>query len=65
MDRHQELIDLINSFKPDFDKFFIKHNKSAGTRVRKNMSILKKKIQEIRDEVQKIKLDMKVPGSTE
>lgn len=59
MDRLQELIDMINGFRADFEKFYVKGNKSAGTRVRKHMSELKKKAQEIRNEVQERKGAMK------
>jgi hypothetical protein len=38
--------------KDEFEKFFIKGNKTAATRIRKFMQELKKKSQEIRDDVQ-------------
>jgi hypothetical protein len=55
MDRYQELLDLVATFKVDFDKFYIKQNKSAGVRLRKHMASLKRKAQEIRNEVQDVK----------
>ena len=55
MNRHQELLDLIESFRKDFEKFYLKGNKSAGTRVRKHMAALKRKAQEVRNEIQSIK----------
>lgn len=58
MDRYQELLDLIATFKTDFDKFYLKKNKSAGVRLRKHMAVLKRKAQEIRNEVQEIKAKM-------
>ena len=58
MDRYQELLDLVATFKVDFDKFYIKQNKSAGVRLRKHMANLKKKAQEIRNEVQDVKAKM-------
>ena len=58
MDRYQELLDLVATFKADFDKFYLKQNKSAGVRLRKHMANLKKKAQEIRNEVQDIKAKM-------
>jgi signal recognition particle subunit SEC65 len=58
MDRFQELVDLVQTFKTDFDKFYIKHNKSAGVRLRKHMAQLKRKAQEIRNEVQEVKAKM-------
>ncbi|MFH0988691.1 MAG: histone H1 [bacterium] len=58
MNRHQELLDLIQTFQKDFEKFFVKGNKSAGTRVRKHMATLKRKAQDIRNEVQDVKAKM-------
>ncbi len=55
MNRFQELVALVQSFEKDFVKFYDKGNKSAGTRVRKEMNELKRKAQEIRKEVQEIK----------
>lgn len=55
MDRYQELVTLVETFKVDFEKFYLKNNKSAGVRLRKHMANLKKKAQEIRNEVQAIK----------
>ncbi|MBI4418727.1 MAG: histone H1 [Ignavibacteriales bacterium] len=58
MSRYQELLDLVQTFEKDFEKFYEKRNKSAGTRVRKHMAALKRKAQEIRNEVQEIKRTM-------
>ncbi|MBI5464230.1 MAG: histone H1 [Ignavibacteriales bacterium] len=58
MDRFQEMIDLMQTFKPDFEKFYEKGNKSAGVRLRKHMATLKRKAQEIRNEVQSVKAKM-------
>ncbi len=55
MGRFEELQQLLADFKKDFDKFYEKGNKSAGTRVRKHMNELKRKAQEIRMEVQQMK----------
>lgn len=55
MSRFKELQDLVASFEKDFEKFYDKGNKSAGTRLRKNMNELKRKAQDIRKEVQEIK----------
>ncbi|MGH2566830.1 MAG: histone H1 [Bacteroidota bacterium] len=55
MNRHQELLELVESFRADFEKFYSRHNKAAGTRVRKHMAALKRKAQEVRNEVQEIK----------
>ena len=63
MSRFTELRDLLDSFEKDFAKFYEKGNKSAGTRVRKDMNELKRKAQEIRKEVQDMKAAMKGPES--
>lgn len=55
MNRHQDLLDLVETFRADFEKFYVKENKAAGTRVRKHMAALKRKAQEIRNEVQDVK----------
>ena len=55
MSRFTELQELLNSFEKDFIKFYEKGNKSAGTRVRKDMNDMKRKAQEIRKEIQEIK----------
>lgn len=65
MDRFQELADLIQTFKPDFDKFYGKQNKSAGVRLRKHMAELKRKAQQIRNEVQEIKAKQPSPDAPE
>lgn len=57
MSRFQELVDLVQSFEKDFEKFYDKKNKSAGTRLRKAMNELKRKAQDIRKEVQDIKAE--------
>ena len=62
MSRFTELKDLLNTFEKDFIKFYEKGNKSAGTRVRKNMNELRRKAQEIRKEVQEIKATSKDTG---
>lgn len=58
MNKFQELVDLVQSFQKDFEKFYEKQNKSAGTRVRKHMATLKRKAQEIRNDIQAIKKDL-------
>jgi gas vesicle protein len=53
--RYNELKDLLESYEKDFEKFYDKQNKSAGTRVRKAMNDIKRKAQDIRKEVQEMK----------
>ena len=43
------------NLKEDFEKFFVKGNKTAGTRIRRVMQELKKFSQEVRTDVQEYK----------
>jgi hypothetical protein len=58
MDRYKELQELVATFQVDFEKFYLKQNKSAGVRLRKHMASLKRKAQEIRNEIQDVKAKM-------
>jgi hypothetical protein len=44
--------------KDDFEKFFIKGNKTAGVRVRKFMQLIRKTAEEIREDVQEYKSNL-------
>ena len=55
MSRFEELQALLEESKEDFEKFYDKGNKAAGTRVRKAMMELRSLAQDIRKEVQDIK----------
>ena len=57
-DRFNQLRDFVNDLERDFNQFYQKSNKAAGTRVRKAMQDLKKMAQDIRVEVQDKKNDM-------
>jgi len=64
-DKYDKLVKLLTeeveidgkkfNLKEDFEKFFVKGNKTAGTRVRRVMQELKKFSQEIRNDVQDYK----------
>jgi len=43
------------NLKEDFEKFFVRSNKTAGTRIRRVMQELKKLSQEVRNDVQEYK----------
>lgn len=43
------------NLKEDFEKFFVKGNRTAGTRIRRVMQELKKFSQEVRTDVQEYK----------
>lgn len=58
MSRFDEVQGHLDAAKEDFEKFYDKGNKAAGTRVRKAMQELKSLAQDIRLEVQEKKSDM-------
>jgi hypothetical protein len=61
-DKYDELLELLTEevevdgkkylLKDEFEKFFVRGNNTAGTRLRKIMQMVKAKSQEIRDDVQ-------------
>ncbi len=65
LDKYDQLVKLLTeeveidgkkfNLKEDFEKFFIKSNKTAGTRIRRVMQELKKYSQDIRKDVQDYK----------
>ncbi|SOE23130.1 Histone H1-like protein Hc1 [Spirosomataceae bacterium TFI 002] len=55
MDKYQELHNLVASLQDDFEKFYDKKNKAAGTRVRKGMQDVTVWAKAVRAEVQAIK----------
>lgn len=57
--KYQELIDFIQSLEPDIEKFYTKGQSAAGTRLRKGLSELKKKAQELRNDIQAVKASRK------
>lgn len=68
LDKYDELIKILTeeveidgktyNLKEDFEKFFIKSNKTAGVRIRKVMQELKKATNDIRTDVQNFKKDI-------
>jgi hypothetical protein len=65
LDKYDKLVKLLTedieidgkkfNLKDDFEKFFVKGNKTAGTRIRRVMQELKKFSQEVRTDVQEYK----------
>jgi hypothetical protein len=55
MEKYNQLKQLVASIEGDFEKFYVKHNKAAGVRIRKHMQELKSLAQDIRLEVQTLK----------
>lgn len=68
LDSYDELLNiLINEvevdekkvyLKEEFEKFFVKGNKTAGTRIRKIMQMIRKKAENIRKDIQDYKKDI-------
>jgi hypothetical protein len=65
LDKYDQLVKILTeevevdgkkfNLKDDFEKFFIRGNKTAGTRIRKVMQELKRLSQEVRNDVQEYK----------
>jgi hypothetical protein len=65
LDKYDQLVKVLTeeveingkkfNLKEDFEKFFIKGNRTAGTRIRKVMQEIKKLTQEVRNDVQEYK----------
>lgn len=56
---YQDLLNHLKEMEADIQKFYEKGQAAAGTRVRKGLSELKKKAQDMRNEVQNIKTERK------
>ena len=55
MENYTKIQELVESMKKDMDAFYVKGNKSAGTRIRGACQDLKKLAQELRINVQEAK----------
>jgi oxalate decarboxylase/phosphoglucose isomerase-like protein (cupin superfamily) len=65
LDRYDDLLRILTEnvevdgktvkLKDDFEKFFVRSNKTAGVRVRKIMQMIRKTAEDIRNEVQEYK----------
>ena len=58
VERYRELLDLIQRFERDYEKFYDKGNKTAGIRLRKHMQELRIYAKKVRDEIQEIKKEL-------
>lgn len=68
LDKYDELLRILTEdvdidgkkvrLKEDFEKFFIRGNKTAGVRVRKFMQLLRKTAEEVRIDVQDYKASL-------
>ena len=58
-DKYSQIIEFVKEMETDVEKFYVKGQAAAGTRVRKALSELKKMAQDMRNEVQDIKAKRK------
>ncbi len=56
---YQDLMDHLKEMEVDIQKFYEKGQAAAGTRLRKGLSELKKKAQDMRNEIQNLKAERK------
>jgi hypothetical protein len=61
MEKFNQLVQFVQSLEGDFQKFYVKEQAAAGTRVRKGLSDLRKLCQEVRNDVQVVKAARKTP----
>lgn len=59
MEKINELKAMLDGMAKDMEKFYVKNQNSAGTRLRKSLNELRKKAQEARNEIQQIRQDRK------
>jgi hypothetical protein len=55
MTNFESLISALEALKEDAEKFYVKGNSAAGTRVRKGLQAVKKQIKTVRDEITAMK----------
>ncbi|PID62126.1 MAG: histone H1 [Ignavibacteriae bacterium] len=58
-DKYSEIVEFVKNMETDVEKFYVKEQAAAGTRVRKALSELKKLAQDMRNEIQEIKTKRK------
>ncbi len=63
MDKFENLMQSVKNLETDFEKFYVKGQAAAGTRLRKGLSDLRKHAQEIRKDIQEVKAQRKVSKS--
>ena len=56
---YQDLLNHLKEMEVDIQKFYEKGQAAAGTRLRKGLSDLKKKAQDMRNEIQNLKAERK------
>lgn len=56
---YEDLLNHLKEMETDIQKFYEKGQAAAGTRIRKGLSELKKKSQDMRNEIQNLKNERK------
>jgi len=59
MQQYESLMQAIREMESDFEKFYVKGQAAAGTRLRKGLSQLRKNAQEMRKGIQELKAQRK------
>lgn len=59
MEKINEIKSMLEEMSKDLEKFYSKGQNSAGTRLRKALNEVRKKCQEMRNEIQTIRQDRK------
>ncbi len=63
MDKFESLVQAVKNLETDFEKFYVKGQAAAGTRLRKGLSDLRRLSQDIRKDVQEVKAERKAQKS--
>jgi hypothetical protein len=59
MEKFENLVQSVKNLETDFEKFYVKGQAAAGTRLRKGLSDLRKHAQEVRKDIQDVKAQRK------
>jgi hypothetical protein len=59
MEKFENLVQAVKNLETDFEKFYVKGQAAAGTRLRKGLSDLRKQAQEVRKDIQDVKASRK------
>lgn len=63
MNKYEELTQAVKNLEADFEKFYLKGQAAAGTRLRKGLSELRKLAQDVRKDIQEVKIRRKAEKS--
>ncbi len=65
MEKFESLMQSVKNLETDFEKFYIKGQAAAGTRLRKGLSDLRKQAQDVRKDIQEVKAQRKADKATQ